>query len=124
MPGSPHRASAFVLIFIKIIITTLCMRGGPREGAGRPTGARNRRTVAVERAMKVVAERLKQAVPDAFEGDGVAYLQTVYRDPHQPTELRMDAAAKAARFERPTLAAIAVQQPPRLSVVEQGQLLG
>ena len=107
------------------------MRGGPREGAGRPKGARNRRTVAVERAMKVVAERLKQAVPDAFEGDGVAYLQTVYRDPHQPTELRMDAAAKAARFERPTLAAIAVQQPPRarldvsvLSVVEQGQLLG
>ncbi len=81
--------------------------------------------------MQVVAEKLKQVVPGAFEGDGVAYLQTVYRDPHQPTELRMDAAAKAARFERPTLAAIAVQQPPRarldvsvLSVVEQRQLLG
>ena len=46
-------------------------------------------------------------------------------------EQRLDAAAKAARFERPTLAAIAVQQPLRarldvsvLSVVEQGQLLG
>jgi|SRR3954452_22974 len=107
------------------------MRGGARKGAGRPKGARNQRTVAVERAMKVVAERLKQAVPDAFEGDGVAYLQTVYRDPHQPTELRMDAAARAARFERPTLAAIAMQQPPRarldvsvLNVGEQRQLLG
>jgi len=70
------------------------MRGGAREGAGRPKGAKNQRTVAVEQAMQVMAEKLKQVVPDAFEGDGVAYLQTVYRDPHQPTELRMDAAAK------------------------------
>jgi len=43
----------------------------------------------------------------------------------------MDAAAKAARFERPTPAAVAVQQapPPRIDVsvltaVEQRQLLG
>jgi len=107
------------------------MRGGAREGAGRPKGAKNQRTVAVEQAMQVMAEKLKQVVPDAFEGDGVAYLQTVYRDPHQPTELRMDAAARAARFERPTLAAIAMQQPPRarldvsvLNVGEQRQLLG
>jgi hypothetical protein len=48
------------------------MRGGRREGAGRPKGAKNQRTVAVEQAMQVVAEKLKQAVPDAFEGDGVA----------------------------------------------------
>ncbi len=89
------------------------MRGGPREGAGRPKGAKNRRTVAVEHAMQVVAEKLKQAVPEAFEGDGVAHMQSVYRDPSFPQELRLDAAAKAARFERPTLAAIAVQQPPR-----------
>jgi hypothetical protein len=81
--------------------------------------------------MKVVAERLKQAVPDAFEGDGVAYMQSVYRDPAFSMEQRLDAAAKAARFERPTLAAVAVQQapPPRIDVsvltaVEQGQLLG
>jgi hypothetical protein len=78
--------------------------------------------------MKVVAERLKQAVPDAFEGDGVAYMQSVYRDPAFSMEQRLDAAAKAARFERPTLAAVAVQQapPPRIDVsvltaVEQGQ---
>jgi hypothetical protein len=107
------------------------MVGGRREGAGRPKGAKNRRTVAVEQAMQVVAEKLKQAVPDAFEGDGVAYMQSVYRDPSFPQELRLDAAAKAARFERPTLAAIAMQQPPRarldLSVLtagEQEQLLG
>jgi hypothetical protein len=108
------------------------MVGGRREGAGRPKGAKNQRTVAVEQAIQVVAEKLKQAVPDAFEGDGVAYMQSVYRDPSFSLELRLDAAAKAARFERPTLAAIAMQQtPPRtrldLSVLtagEQEQLLG
>jgi hypothetical protein len=89
------------------------MRGGRREGAGRPKGAKNQRTVAVEQAMQVVAEKLRQSVPNAFEGDGVAYMQSIYRDPSFSQELRLDAAAKAARFERPTLAAIAVQQPPR-----------
>jgi hypothetical protein len=106
------------------------MAAGHKTG-GRVKGTPNRRTAAVEAAARAVAERFKAEVPTAFEGDGVAYLQIVYRDPHQPTELRMDAAARAARFERPTLAAIAVQQPPRprldvsvLSVVEQVQLLG
>jgi hypothetical protein len=61
--------------------------------------------------MQILAEKLKQAVPDAFEGDGVAYMQSVYRNPSFSLELRLDAAAKAARL--PTLAAIAVQQPPR-----------
>jgi hypothetical protein len=66
--------------------------------------------------MQVVAEKLKQAVPGAFEGDGVAYMQSVYRDPSFSQELRLDAAAKAARFERPTLAAVAVQQTPRAHI--------
>ena len=81
--------------------------------------------------MHVVAEKLKQSVPDAFEGDGVAYMQSVYRDPSFSHELRLDAAAKAARFERPTLAAVAVQQMPKaridlsaLSASEREQLAG
>jgi hypothetical protein len=81
--------------------------------------------------MHVVAEKLKQSVPDAFEGDGVAYMQSVYRDPSFSQELRLDAAAKAARFERPMLAAIAVQQPPRarldlsaLSPEERDSMIG
>ena len=81
------------------------MRGGRREGAGRPLGAKNKRTAAVEQAMQVVAEKLKEAVPNAFEGDGVCFMQSVYKDPSFPVELRLDAAAKAARFERPALAA-------------------
>jgi len=66
----------------------------------------------VEAVARAVAERFKAEVPTAFDGDGVAYLQTVYRDPSVPLELRLNAAAKAARFERPTLAAVAVQQTP------------
>ena len=81
------------------------MAAGKKTG-GRTAGTPNRRTAAVEAAMQVVAAQFKEAVPAAFDGDGVCYLQTVYRDPAQPTELRMDAAAKAARFERPTLAAV------------------
>jgi hypothetical protein len=107
------------------------MRGGKRASSGRPAGAKNKRTVAVEAAARAIAERFKAEVPTAFEGDGVAYMQSVYRDPAFSHELRLEAAAKAARFERPTLAAVAVQQapPPRIDVsvltaVEQGQLLG
>jgi hypothetical protein len=80
------------------------MRGGRREGAGRPRGAKNKRTREVEAAMKTVAEEFAEAVPDAFAGDGVAFLQTVYKDPRHSLAVRMDAAAKAARFERPMLA--------------------
>ena len=89
--------------------------GGPQTG-GRVKGTPNRRTAAVEAAARAVAERFKAEVPTAFDGDGVAYLQTVYRDPSAPQELRLDAAAKAARFERPTLAAVAVQQTPRARI--------
>ena len=79
------------------------MRGGRRGGAGRPRGAKNMRTREVEAAMKVVADEFAEAVPDAFAGDSVAFLQTVYKDPKLPLSTRLDAAAKAARFERPML---------------------
>jgi hypothetical protein len=53
--------------------------------------------------MEAVAKGFAEAVPDAFAGDGVAFLQTVYKDPRLPQSVRIDAAAKAARFERPML---------------------
>ena len=55
--------------------------------------------------MQVVAAKFKGEIPDAFDGDGVAYLQTVYRNPALPVGVRIDAAAKSARYERPALAA-------------------
>jgi hypothetical protein len=54
--------------------------------------------------MKAVADEFAEAVPDAFSGDGVAFLQTVYKNPNLPLGVRIDAAARAARFERPMLA--------------------
>jgi hypothetical protein len=54
--------------------------------------------------------RLFQAEhPDAFPGDAVALLQCVYRDASLPLEIRIDAASKAARFERPALSAVATK---------------
>jgi hypothetical protein len=46
------------------------MRGGRREGAGRPRGATNKLTREVEAAMKAVAEEFAEAVPDAFANHG------------------------------------------------------
>jgi len=55
--------------------------------------------------MKAVVQEFSATVPDAFAGDAVAFLQTVYKDPIIPLRVRLDAAAKAARFERRTSAA-------------------
>jgi hypothetical protein len=90
-------------------------RGGKREGAGRPIGRKNKRTAAAEAAALVVAARFKAEVPTAFDGDGVAFLQVVYRDPGQPIEVRIDAAKAAARFERPQLAAVMTNDASNIS---------
>jgi len=105
--------------------------GGRREGAGRPRGSRNPNTKAKREAIKAVIAQFEATTPNVFEGDAVALMQLIYRDPSKDMGLRLDAAKSAAKFERPTLAAIAMQQPPRtrldvsvLNAFEQGQLLG
>lgn len=55
------------------------MRDVRREGAGRPRGAKNKCTREVKAAMKAVAQEFAETIPDAFAGDGVSFLQTVYR---------------------------------------------
>jgi hypothetical protein len=81
------------------------------------------RTREVEAAMKVVADGFAETVPDAFAGDGVAFLQTVYKDPKLPLSIRMDAAAKAARFERPMLASSNVRVIRRMEDLTDKELL-
>lgn len=73
---------------------------------GRPKGAKNVRTKAVEAAVQVAAAVLAEVIPDAFEGDAHAFLMAVYKDPRNPIDLRLDAAGKAIRFEKPALAAV------------------
>jgi hypothetical protein len=84
-------------------------KGGRRAGAGRKPGTKSKRTREIEAAGAAVVAKIGEILPDAFEGDGVALLQVVYRDPSHPLALRLDAAYKAARYERPALAATLVK---------------
>jgi hypothetical protein len=43
------------------------------------------------------------ALPEPFEGDGYAFLATIYKDKQQPIGVRMDAAKTAIAYERPRL---------------------
>ena len=62
-------------------------------------------TREVEAAMKAVEKEFAEKMSEAFAGDGVAFRQTVYKDPRQSLNVRLEAAAKAAPFERPMLSA-------------------
>ena len=50
-----------------------------------------------------------------FDGDALAYLMSVYKDPLKPENLRIDAAKAAIRYERPALAP--VEQGPESDFV-------
>ena len=80
--------------------------GKPR---GRPKGTPNKRTGAIKQAVAKAAERLEAEIPEAFVGDAHAFLVSIYKDPAHPIELRMEAAGKAIRFEKPALAASQVK---------------
>ena len=84
-------------------------QGGKREGAGRPGGSRNKRTVQVEERAREAAAALAHAIPGAFEGDAHALLMAIYKDPAQPMALRLEAAGKAIRYEKPALAAVEME---------------
>ena len=56
--------------------------------------------------MKEMAAQIGKAVGGAFEGDALAYLMSVYKDPSKPENLRIDAAKAAIRYERPALAPV------------------
>jgi hypothetical protein len=65
--------------------------------------------------MNAVVQEASATVPDAFPGDAVAFLQTVYKNPTIPLRVRLDAAAKAARFERPSSPTSATNDTPATS---------
>jgi hypothetical protein len=50
-------------------------------------------------------------IPNAFEGDAHAFLMAVYKNEGLATQLRMDAAGAAIRYEKPPIAAVAAPQP-------------
>jgi hypothetical protein len=82
---------------------------GPRPGHGRPPGVvlgkKRRREL---RRAAALSEAVHGEAP-WFDGDSLAFFQSIYRDPSQPTELKLVAARAAAPYERPALAATHVQ---------------
>jgi hypothetical protein len=76
-------------------------RGNYKPGPGRPKGRKNNATLALEAA----AQEAAASIDGAFEGDAHAFLVAVYRNPAVPLELRIMAASRALKVEKPALSA-------------------
>ncbi len=76
-------------------------KGNYKAGPGRPPGRKNKKTLALEEAARQAAA----SIDGAFEGDAHAFLAAVYRDPAVPLEIRIMAAGRALRVEKPALSA-------------------
>lgn len=76
-------------------------KGNYKAGPGRPPGSKNKKTLEMEAVMrKAVA-----GIDGAFDGDAHAFLQAVYKNPEVPLEVRIMAASRALRVEKPVLSA-------------------
>jgi len=71
-------------------------------------GSLNRRTKELEAKAVEAAKAIGSAIEGAFEGDAHALLMTIYKDPKQDMDLRIEAAKAAIRYEKPALAAVDV----------------
>ena len=76
--------------------------GNYKAGPGRHPGRKNNRTLEIEKAVLQVALQLNEP----FEGDAHAFLATVYKNPDFPIEIRILAAGKALRVEKPVLSSV------------------
>ena len=77
-------------------------QGNYKPGTGRPKGSKNKKTLALEAA----ASKAMEGVDRAFEGDAHMFLQSVYKNPEVPLEVRILAATKALLVEKPALSAV------------------
>ncbi len=50
--------------------------------------------------MSEMASLLEKTIEGAFQGDALAYLVSIYKDPTKPDDVRIDAAKAAIRYER------------------------
>jgi len=56
-----------------------------------------------------MAAAVEAVIPEAFAGNGHAFLMAIYKDPKQDIRMRLEAAKAAARYETPTLEPIKAQ---------------
>lgn len=92
-------------------------RGNYKPGPGRPPGRKNNKTLALENA----AQKALAAIDSAFDGDAHAFLQAVYKNPDVPLEVRIMAAGRALRVEKPVLSASRSEVQVNLNVAERLQ---
>lgn len=72
-----------------------------RKTGGKVKGSKNKRTLAREEQIRAAAEAMKASGIPVYEGDAHAYLMTIYKNEGLPTDVRLDAAKAAVRFEKP-----------------------
>ena len=90
-------------------------KGNYKAGPGRPPGRKNNKTLALEEAARKAAAE----IDGAFEGAAHAFLQAVYRNPNVPLEIRIQAAGRALRVEKPVLAACQSRMEVQLNIGER-----
>ena len=78
----------------------MAYKDGAKSG-GRVPGSKNRLTLLKATIRAEAIAKVNEAHPDAFNGDGVDFLQAIYRSPEFDADMRMEAATPAAAFERP-----------------------
>ena len=97
-----HRLNGVYVVTHTLILLD---RGGPTSPTtlmgGRRPGSKNKLTLARLELRQEALRRLNEDLPeDAFDGDAIALFQRIYKDPNFDPELRLEAAAKIAQFER------------------------
>lgn len=82
------------------------MAYGKKTG-GRQVGAKNKKTLQLEALMSEAQSKMQELIgAEAFEGNALAFLATIYKNGKLPLDIRLDAAGKAARFESAVLAPV------------------
>jgi len=89
--------------------------GNYKPGPGRPPGRKNNRTLELEHALRQAASN----VSNAFAGDAHAFLASVYKNPDFPLEVRILAAGRALRVEKPVLSAVQGRMEVNFNVAER-----
>jgi len=84
--------------------TTPKRKGNYKPGPGRPPGRKNNKTLALEEAMREASAAIvDNEIKNEFNGDAHAFIRAVYQDPNVPLEIRLQAATRALRVEKPAL---------------------
>lgn len=90
-------------------------KGNYKAGPGRPPGRKNNKTLELEAA----AEKAVATIEGAFEGDAHAFLQAVYKNPDIPLEVRILAASRALRVEKPVLSSSSSNQTINVGIADR-----